>query len=127
MQVLLGVGLPIFLFIVTIIVINIIQDKRPHWLPQKLRSWEALGIPEPLRSLAPYDRFFIRMRECCPCAKDAKTSPEEDDTKEGKSVEMVANGMNGHSKPVTQNNGINNTSANRRARTPTGTSFSTEI
>ncbi len=40
-----------------IIVINVLQDKRPNWLPTKfLRTWEFL--PTPFRSLEPYDRII---------------------------------------------------------------------
>ena len=42
--------------IILIIVINVLQDKRPNWLPIFLRSWEFL--PKPLRSLEPYDRIL---------------------------------------------------------------------
>lgn len=75
-EVLLGVGLPIVLFIVAVVVINLLQDKRPQLLPAKLRSWTALGVPEALRSLQPYDRVIVRMRAACRCC--TKTTPEEE-------------------------------------------------
>jgi hypothetical protein len=78
-KVLLGVALPIVVFIVVVVVINILQEKKPNVLPAKLRSWEDLGVPEALRSLAPYDRVFTRMRAACPCGKkNDKTAPEQE-------------------------------------------------
>ena len=67
-EVLAGVGVPIQLFIICIIVINVLQDKKPSVLPRKLRSWEWL--PKPLHSMEPWDRVFKRCGEkcsCCPC------------------------------------------------------------
>nr|KAG5712137.1 hypothetical protein BaRGS_014487 [Batillaria attramentaria] len=73
-KVFLGVLLPLFLLMVFVVVVNILQTKKPSVLPSKLRSWEFL--PEPLRSLAPYDRLIVRMRECCPCAKNSKVDSD---------------------------------------------------
>ena len=38
------------------------QEKFPDRLPEKLRSWDFL--PEPLHSLAPYDRLIHKIM-CC--------------------------------------------------------------
>ena len=51
-----GVLIPVLILIFLIIVINVLQDKRPNWLPKFLRTWEFL--PKPLRSLEPYDRII---------------------------------------------------------------------
>lgn len=58
--VLLGVFGPIVVFIAVIIMINLLQSKRPNYLPAGLRSWNWL--PLPLRSLEPYDRAIT---VCC--------------------------------------------------------------
>ncbi|KAL7672338.1 hypothetical protein ACOME3_007227 [Neoechinorhynchus agilis] len=50
----------IILIIVLILILNAIMRYRPKWLPTWLRSWKFL--PEPMRSLAPYDRALARMK-----------------------------------------------------------------
>ena len=66
-KILLAVALPIILLLVFIIVVNILQRKRPQSLPQVLRDWKWL--PKCTRSLEPYDRVFTKMGEvkklCC--------------------------------------------------------------
>merc|ERR1711988_764649 len=57
-------ALAVFLLIVAV---NIVQRKRPHWLPAALRSWDFL--PECLRSLAPLDRVVQRMACCRKCSQ----------------------------------------------------------
>jgi len=59
-NVLLGVALPIVLLLLIVAVINILQSKKPEILPRQFRSWAF--VPEPLRSLEPYDRLFSKIR-----------------------------------------------------------------
>ncbi|XP_022104733.1 LOW QUALITY PROTEIN: sodium-dependent phosphate transport protein 2B-like [Acanthaster planci] len=59
---LLAVGIPILVFLILIVVINILQRKFPRILPKFLRSWEFL--PKPLHSLEPLDRLLS-----CSCIK----------------------------------------------------------
>lgn len=73
-QLLLGVGAPIILLIVFVVIVNLIRSWKPHVLPARLQSWEAL--PLPLRSLQPYDRLF---QACMCCKKD--TDKPKDSTK----------------------------------------------
>ena len=55
-----GIMVPIALFVLAIIIIiNIMQSKKPDWLPRMLRSWEWL--PETCRSLEPYDRVASKV------------------------------------------------------------------
>jgi len=61
-DVLFGVMGPILIIIVLAIIINIMQAKCPRFLPPVLRNW--MWLPEPLRSLDPYDRFFMSL-SCC--------------------------------------------------------------
>merc|ERR1711915_1163049 len=61
-DVLFGVFGPILIIIVLAIIINIMQAKCPRILPPFLRTW--MWLPEPLRSLDPYDRFFMSLA-CC--------------------------------------------------------------
>ncbi|XP_072023070.1 sodium-dependent phosphate transport protein 2B-like [Amphiura filiformis] len=55
--------LPFVLLFIVVIIINIIQKKRPGILPSKLRDWSCLPIW--CHSLRPYDSV-MRCR-CCPC------------------------------------------------------------
>uniref|UniRef100_A0A2C9L1J5 Sodium-dependent phosphate transport protein 2B n=1 Tax=Biomphalaria glabrata TaxID=6526 RepID=A0A2C9L1J5_BIOGL len=50
---LVAVGGPIFFIFIVATVVNVLQVKRPNWLPRGLRSWEFL--PKFLHSCAPYD------------------------------------------------------------------------
>ena len=54
-----GVMVPIAVFVLAIVIINVMQSKRPGWLPNRLRSWEWL--PETCRSLEPYDRVASKV------------------------------------------------------------------
>ncbi|XP_038647389.1 sodium-dependent phosphate transport protein 2B-like isoform X2 [Scyliorhinus canicula] len=62
-QVLTGVGVPIVIIIVTIIVINIMQTKCPRFLPKILQTWDCLPIW--MHSLAPWDRIIRYATRCC--------------------------------------------------------------
>jgi len=74
--VLVAVGVPVLIVFAFIVIVNILQDKRPNWLLKPLRTWNFL--PRPLRSLDPYDHVLtacfrsagcIRCRRRCPCCK----------------------------------------------------------
>ncbi len=78
-EVLAGVGIPVVVFLVIIIIINVLQDKKPGVLPSKLQSWDWL--PLALRSLEPYDRVFASCgQHCnkCPCCKNSSASNSVD-------------------------------------------------
>ena len=72
-----AVGIPAALLFIFVIVVNILQRKRPQSLPEKLKNWQFL--PEPFRSLDPLDRLISKirdkMRACCPCRKNEETLP----------------------------------------------------
>ena len=77
-EVLAGVGIPVLVFIIVIIIINVLQDKKPLVLPRNLQSWEWL--PEPLHSMEPWDRIFTRCGEkCsfCPCCKNSNRTHDD--------------------------------------------------
>ncbi len=59
--VLLGVGLPLLLFVVIIIIVNVLQNKRPELLPVPLKTWQ--WAPHWTRSLEPYDKAFRKGKE----------------------------------------------------------------
>lgn len=68
---LIGVGVPFLLLVVFVIVVNILQKKRKHWLPKKLQSWDFL--PKWMHSLAPLDNLITRFgpKRCC-CGDSGK-------------------------------------------------------
>jgi len=54
--------------VLTIVAINAMQEKKPHWLPAKLRSWDFL--PLWMHSLKPLDAIISKLCFCCTCCKD---------------------------------------------------------
>ena len=60
--IMLAVVCPIIALVLVILLIKLCQNKRPQLLPKVLRTWKWL--PEPLRSLAPYDRILQKLL-CC--------------------------------------------------------------
>lgn len=63
-----AIVIPIIIFVT---VVNILQSKRPKWLPKTLHTWEFL--PKCLRSLQPVDCAIMKVtsvvRKCPCCAK----------------------------------------------------------
>ena len=49
---------PIIIFLVSILLINVLQNKSPNILPDFLKDW--MFLPEHLRSLEPYDKLIIK-------------------------------------------------------------------
>ena len=49
-----------------IIVINVLQSRKPSWLPRSMRTWKFL--PKWMRSLKPYDQVMTKYLLCC-CRK----------------------------------------------------------
>ena len=63
---------------IALIVINNLQTRKPNWLPPIMRNWNFL--PEPLRSLEPFDRFMVKYILCCKKFKEnEKVSPVNED------------------------------------------------
>ena len=60
--VLLGVAGPFVLIAIIVVIIKIIQAKKPAILPTKLQNWKFL--PKPLRSLEPYDKLMQKVFFC---------------------------------------------------------------
>ncbi|CAJ1059926.1 solute carrier family 34 member 2b [Xyrichtys novacula] len=89
-QVLVGVGVPLVVLLIFVIVVNILQSRRPRCLPKILRNWEFL--PRPLHSMKPWDSVvtsglgFCRRRCCCccRCSKCCRQQDEEELTGHGK-------------------------------------------
>ena len=74
-----GVGIPFIAICLIIGLINLLQSKRPQWLPDFLKTWEFL--PEPLRSLEPMDRLLTKLGKYLSCSccqpKSQQGSTEE--------------------------------------------------
>ena len=51
------VFIPVALLLIFVTIVNVLQTKKPKFLPSKLQSWEFL--PEVLRSLEPEDRLVV--------------------------------------------------------------------
>jgi hypothetical protein len=63
---------PLVLIIVSVLIINLLQEKKSEILPNILKNWKFL--PEPLRSLEPYDKIIFKYLFCCKCCKKLKHS-----------------------------------------------------
>ncbi|XP_074652263.1 sodium-dependent phosphate transport protein 2B-like isoform X2 [Tubulanus polymorphus] len=105
-QALVGVGVPILALVIAILIIKLIQAKRPSCLPAKLRNWKFL--PECLRSLAPIDRLLGKIMCCSRCKGD-----EQEIYKEPLSVGVDNVGFQGSQDTLPEahgkTNGISNT------------------
>uniref|UniRef100_A0A667XWD7 Sodium-dependent phosphate transport protein 2B n=1 Tax=Myripristis murdjan TaxID=586833 RepID=A0A667XWD7_9TELE len=96
-QVLVGVGVPIIVLIIFVIIVNVMQSRCPRYLPSILRNWDFL--PRPLHSLAPWDRVVTSMTGfcgkhccCCKCCKCCRSTEDEKIRKNSKkSLEMYDN------------------------------------
>ena len=69
----------ILILITTVIVINILQDKKPSLLPSILQNWNFLPIY--FRSLDPYDNVFNHLL-CCFNLSIRKVKPFEEPSEE---------------------------------------------
>ena len=76
-EVLLAVAIPIIVFVIVLIIINVIQRTKPQWLPKRLRSWDWL--PLWMHSLQPWDSFFTRCCTCRCCRKYCKCCNNKDE------------------------------------------------
>lgn len=89
-QVLVGVGVPLIAMLIIIIVINVLQNRKPGCLPAALRTWDFL--PLWAHSLAPWDKVVsVIAAKCCCCCKCCQAAKEEEQDVQV-SVEAIANG-----------------------------------
>ena len=56
-----GIMVPVVVFVLIFVFINVLQRKRVEWLPARLQNWEWL--PKPCRSLEPYDRMVSKLHK----------------------------------------------------------------
>ncbi|CAL8352522.1 unnamed protein product [Boreogadus saida] len=75
-EALVGVGVPLVVLLVVVTVINVLQRRRPGWLPALLRSWDFL--PLWAHSLEPWDRVVtVLATKCCCCCKCCQVAPDD--------------------------------------------------
>ncbi|XP_075946225.1 solute carrier family 34 member 2a [Anarhichas minor] len=85
-QVLVGVGAPLVIMLIMILVINMLQKRKPGCLPAALRSWDFL--PLWAHSLAPWDKVVgVFTAKCCCCCKCCQVAADDQEPGEKKSVE----------------------------------------
>lgn len=97
-QALVGVGVPVVVLVVFVIIVNVMQSRWPQHLPSILRTWDFL--PRPLRSLGPWDTMLTSAfrfcgKHCCCCCRCSKCCKVVEDEKirrsSIKSLEMYDN------------------------------------
>lgn len=86
-QALVGVGVPLIVLIVFVVVVSVMQKRCPRFLPRFLRSWDFL--PRPLHSLAPWDHVVTVSlgfcgRHCCCCCKCCRCCNKEKEEQDEK-------------------------------------------
>ncbi|KAM8879013.1 solute carrier family 34 member 2a isoform 2-T3 [Spinachia spinachia] len=85
-MVLVGVGAPLVIVLIIILVINILQKRKPGCLPDALRSWDFL--PVWAHSLAPWDKVVGAFTaKCCCCCKCCQLADDDKETRETESLE----------------------------------------
>jgi len=75
--VVLAVLIPIIVLFIIIGIIKTFQKRCPAKLPPVMRNWKWL--PEPMRSLAPYDRVFAGCACCNKCRPDDPKNKSNDE------------------------------------------------
>lgn len=77
-EVLVGVGVPLIVMLIVIIIINVLQKRRPSCLPTVLRSWDFL--PLWAHSLAPWDKVVgMCTAKCCCCCKCCQIAADDEE------------------------------------------------
>lgn len=77
-QVLVGVGVPLLVMLIIIVIINILQKRKPGCLPTVLQSWDFL--PLWAHSLAPWDKVVGMMTaKCCCCCKCCQIASNDEE------------------------------------------------
>uniref|UniRef100_A0A3B5AA09 Sodium-dependent phosphate transport protein 2B-like n=1 Tax=Stegastes partitus TaxID=144197 RepID=A0A3B5AA09_9TELE len=85
-QVLVGVGVPVVVLLIAIMVINTLQERKPSCLPAALRSWDFL--PLWAHSLAPWDKVVgVITAKCCCCCKCCQVASDNQEHRVQESVE----------------------------------------
>ena len=109
-----GILIVVRLFAAFVVIVKILQAKKPEVLPGILRDWKFLPIY--FRSLEPYDRVIIKLFGWCRCCK------KKNDEEKGNALEEVTdlnkekipdennhtyNGVKNNSRDTSQNGKVN--------------------
>ncbi|KAM9856976.1 solute carrier family 34 member 2a [Aulostomus maculatus] len=82
-QVLVGVGVPLLVTLIIIVLINVLQKRKPSCLPAALRSWDFL--PLWAHSLEPWDKIVgVFTAKCCCCCKCCQIADNKDTGKDSR-------------------------------------------
>ncbi|XP_039254268.1 sodium-dependent phosphate transport protein 2B-like [Styela clava] len=73
--------------VICVIILNVLQSRKPEWLPESMQTWEFL--PAPLRSLQPYDKVFSKFLLCCKCCNEEEAE-EQDPPSYDSSMENIS-------------------------------------
>ncbi|XP_032888221.1 sodium-dependent phosphate transport protein 2B-like [Amblyraja radiata] len=98
-QVLTGVGVPILVLVIFIIVTNVMQTKCPRYLPKVLQTWNFLPIW--FHSLRPWDGVVQHATICCSnrCFRKCGCCKKNDDENVDKK-EKLARSLEAYDNPV---------------------------
>ncbi|XP_015246258.1 PREDICTED: sodium-dependent phosphate transport protein 2B-like [Cyprinodon variegatus] len=98
-KVLVGVAVPIAGIFVIVVIINLVQSRKPRFLPKFLRNWDFL--PLPLHSMEPWDKIISSSmlfcgRHCCCCCKCSNCCSKDEEAEKisrtsSRSLEMYDN------------------------------------
>uniref|UniRef100_A0A3B4VB76 Sodium-dependent phosphate transport protein 2A n=1 Tax=Seriola dumerili TaxID=41447 RepID=A0A3B4VB76_SERDU len=73
-KVMTGIGVPVVMVIISVATVNMLQARRPHCLPLRLRNWDFL--PVWMTSLQPLDNLITRVTLWCRQGRASPTWPE---------------------------------------------------
>lgn len=74
-QVMAGVGAPFLGVTIFITMVNVMQSRSPHHLPNKLKNWDFL--PKWMHSLKPLDHLIAKTVPCCSFSCEDRQEEEE--------------------------------------------------
>ena len=81
-----GILIVVGLFAAFIVIVKILQAKKPRFLPRILRDWKFLPIY--FRSLEPYDRVIMKLFGWCNC-RWCRRCQKGDDSESGSAFEEI--------------------------------------
>ena len=82
---LLAFGASVVLLFIIIVIINILQSKKPQWLPAKLRTW--FFLPLCCHSLKPVDKVMSKMIISCRCCTQLDSKQDSNNNNDSSAEE----------------------------------------
>ena len=86
-EVLVGVVITFSVVTFAVAIINVLQSKRPQWLPRSLRTWSFL--PKWMRSLQPLDDVIMRLVTSCCCSCCRRAMSQGNDVEQNNDVTVT--------------------------------------